>query len=114
MNSDTAMAFAAEIFGWEDAEVRPMGHGLLIIRSLKANAIFNTCDLDAVLQAVQTWCNENEAGFDVHYREDGYGAHVWFTRKICDQNLTPYHAGKPLHILLMDACVEASRALGAV
>ena len=111
MNADTALAFATEILGWNDAEVRPMGHGLLIVWSLKANAIFNTCDLDAVLEAVRIWCQENEASFDVHYREDGYGAHVWFSHNSRDQNLTTCHAGKPLHILLMDACVEASRAL---
>lgn len=110
---ETALAFAKQCLGWQDAEAFTIGWKQTAVRNLSASkgagGIFNASDLNAVIAASRVWCKQRRLSLEFYYLypEDAYQAAVLGKRCHADsvsRSRDPCHA-------IMEACVEAQRKL---
>lgn len=109
--ADTALAFAREILGWEDAEFAPPEVNIIcVFTSTPFGMRFEYSKLDSVACLVRHWCDEHEASFELSYY--GHVPGEWEA-----EVSTPVSAEQAIdpnpRIALMTACLEASRNLKA-
>ncbi len=104
-----ALDFCRECLGWED--VREDGIGIYVYcHPERPNKLLSFTDLNAVMDAVRGWCDENDTAVEIGYY--GYIPGEWEVQAATPISLETIQSGDLCQALLA-ACVEARRKLKA-
>jgi hypothetical protein len=103
--AQTALDFARECLGWEDADIP---NGATSIFDRHGRGWLKPTDLNAVMEAARGWCDRHDHWVDLHsYWDEGWMAEVGPSGEDDGEDAVlpdPCHA-------LMAACVGAARKL---